>query len=153
MDPRSVFGERLRLRVSGLLVEDDAILLVRIHSPVTDQKVWMPPGGGVQFGEPMAEALQREFREETQVDIEVHGLLHVEEFIKEPFHAVECYFEVSRKRGEASRGHDPELGNEEQLIEEVSWMEIEILESRSFSPDPLLSKLKNWENRSSFTVF
>lgn len=153
MSSESVFSHRLRLRVAGLLVEEEAILLVKIHSPVTDEKVWMPPGGGVEFGESMTGSLRREFLEETQIKIEVRQLLHVRELIDDPFHAVECYFEVSKSEGKLSAGYDPELAKEEQLIEEVAWISIDDLDNLSFSPHSLLLKLKRWKERSSFEVF
>src|SRR5699024_1954298 len=86
MNAEPVFSHRLRLRVSGLLVENDAVLLTRMRSPVTNEMVWIPPGGEVEFGEPMADALRREFLEETQVEVNVHRLLHIQELIDYPFH-------------------------------------------------------------------
>ncbi len=66
----SPFSERLRLRACGLLVRDSAILLIKIHSPVTDQLVWMPPGGEIKFGESLKKGVKREFREETKISVE-----------------------------------------------------------------------------------
>lgn len=153
MDRASAFSHQLRLRVSGLLVENDAILLMKIHSPVTDTLIWIPPGGGVEFGETMSHSLKREFLEETQVEIEVSNLLHVAELIDDPFHAVECYFEVKRIKGKPSAGYDPELKEDEQLIEEVAWISIKELEERPFAPSNLLPKLKHWRERHAFKIF
>lgn len=153
MNAQSPFSHQLRLRVCGLLVEEDTILLANIHSPVIDQLVWMPPGGGVEYGESMAASLKREFREETELSVTVDQLLHVQELIEEPFHAVECYFEVNRTGGEPAVGSDPELSNEEQLIEEVAWIPISKLEEISFAPQNLLPKLKHWKDRSDFEIF
>ncbi|HLR31573.1 MAG TPA: NUDIX domain-containing protein [Fodinibius sp.] len=152
MNVEPVFSHRLRLRVSGLLVENDAVLLARMRSPVTDEMVWIPPGGEVEFGEPMADALRREFLEETEVEVRVHRLLHIQELIKHPFHAVECYFEASRIKGVPSVGRDPELRADEQLIEEVAWVAIDELDQRPFVPRNLLAKLKHWEDRSAFEI-
>ena len=66
------FRNKLRVRVCGLLVQADAVLLAQVHSPVTENLVWTPPGGGLQFGEQMDDCLKREFAEETNVDIAVH---------------------------------------------------------------------------------
>lgn len=151
--PESVFSHQLRLRVAGLLVEQEAVLLIKMLSPVTGERVWMPPGGGVDFGESMIDALKREFREETQTKIEVHELLHVRELIDDPFHAVECYFEVSKVKGQPSVGFDPELEDDEQLIEEVAWISVDELDHLPFVPRNLLYKLKHWNDRSSFDIF
>lgn len=154
MSPENaVFSHRVRLRTGGLLVKDDTILLVRIHSPVIDQQVWMPPGGEVIFGESMEEGLKREFREEVSTKITVGRLCHINELIEGPFHAVECYFEVYHQSGTPSVGYDPELSEKDQLIEAVQWVPITKLGERPFAPQSLLSKLKSWKDRSSFTVF
>ena len=144
------FSERLRLRVCGLLVDEERILLVKLRSPVTEQLVWMPPGGEVEFGESLHEALQREFPEETGVEVEVSRLLHIEELIERPFHAVECYFEVRQTGGEPAIGFDPELKKDEQLLSDIAWIPLAEVDRQSFAPRGLLPKLNNWEDRVSF---
>ncbi|MDZ7689989.1 MAG: NUDIX domain-containing protein [Balneolaceae bacterium] len=69
--PNSTYKGRIRIRVNGLLVKDNALLMVRMRSPVTNQQVWMPPGGGLQFKESMEACLKREFLEETGLQVEV----------------------------------------------------------------------------------
>src|SRR5699024_787125 len=128
------FSGRLRLRACGLLVEKERLLAVRLRSPVSGQMIWMPPGGEVQFGEGLKEALKREFIEETKTRVEVRGLLHVEEFIEEKFHAVECYFEVSRTAGEPELGSDPELADDEQLLQKLDWLPAAGLSHYDFVP-------------------
>jgi 8-oxo-dGTP diphosphatase len=48
------------------------LLLVR-----GDQRGWEPPGGQVEFGEDLADALKREVREESRCEIEVGRLVGV----------------------------------------------------------------------------
>ncbi|MFN8357027.1 MAG: NUDIX domain-containing protein [Spirosomataceae bacterium] len=125
------YGNQLRVRVCGILVEDNQMLLIK-HQAVLEAGVyWSPPGGGVQFGESAREALCREFLEETHLQIEVVKLLFVNQFLRPPLHAIELYFEVKRLNGSEQLGSDPELSN--QLMEAVVWLtwpEIEAL-SRS----------------------
>src|SRR5699024_12694385 len=106
----------------GVLVAKGQLLAVNLRSPVTDQMIWIPPGGEVEFGESLKEAVKREFAEETKVRVQVHGLLHVEELIRKGFHAVECYFEVSRIAGEPELGSDPELEDHKQLLQKVDGL-------------------------------
>ena len=60
---------RPRVRVAGILIEDDKILLIE-HTK-NDKKYWLVPGGGVDWGAIAAEALAREVKEETNRHIEV----------------------------------------------------------------------------------
>ena len=55
------FGRGMTLGVRGMLLKDDGIVLVR-HSYLPG---WYLPGGGVEAGESLYEALERELREEA----------------------------------------------------------------------------------------
>ena len=149
----SIYRDELRLRVCGLLVEDDRILLAQLHSPATEELIWTPPGGGVKFGEKLAEGLKREFLQETNLEVSVHNLLHINEFIDSPFHAVEFYFEVERQSGRLELGHDPELTWNRQLLNDLQWVSLKKLDQLAFAPESLRSKLLNWERRSDFSAF
>lgn len=149
----SPFSHQLRVRVCGLLVESEAILLTKIHSPVNDKLVWSPPGGAIRFGESMAEALKREFREETRLRVEILQLLHINELVRPPFHALECYFEVKRTGGTPELGSDPELAGEQQKLIDLQWIPIAKLSDIQFVPPSLLEMILQWEDRASFPVF
>lgn len=137
MMPGQHYKNRTRIRVNGLLVEDQSILLVQIKSPVNDGLVWMPPGGGLQFGESMKDCLRREFREETGLEISVGSLIAVNELVKPPFHAVEFYFTVEKNSGNLSLGNDPEHGPNEQILKDVQWIQIGELSGMNVAPGQL----------------
>ncbi len=126
--PGNHFKNKLRVRVMGLLVEDDALLLIR-HKELGPRKTfWMPPGGGVNFRESCEDALIREFMEETGLHVEVGEFRFVNEFRNDELHAVELFFTVFRKSGKLMKGIDPE--EKDQIIEEVKflkWKEIDAL--------------------------
>jgi len=149
-DESSVFSDSLRLRLCGLLVENDRILLVQMHSPVTSSLIWTPPGGGLQFGERMVDGLKREFKQETNLEIKVQALVHINELVAPPFHTVEFYFEVHKMGGNLQVGSDPELAWDQQLIKDIKWMPLNQLEEIEFAPQSLLPKLSDWEHRSGF---
>jgi ADP-ribose pyrophosphatase YjhB (NUDIX family) len=52
-----------RIRVSAILRWEGRILLLRHEK--SEGEIWLLPGGGVQVGESLVQALQRELREET----------------------------------------------------------------------------------------
>ena len=70
---------RPRIRVAGILVENNKILLIQHHK--NNKKYWLIPGGGNDWGETTKQALVREYKEETNLDIEVDEFLFFSETI------------------------------------------------------------------------
>lgn len=119
------FGNKLRLRVSGILIQNNEILLVSHKSIGKTDILWAPPGGGLHFGEPLEECLRREFKEETNLQIEVGQLLFVNEYLELPLHAIELFFEIKSYSGELKIGQDPEMSPESQIIQNVRFVPFE----------------------------
>ena len=118
------FGNRTRVRVMGALLENDKLLLAAHNDIIADKLWWSLPGGGVLFEESMREALHREFKEETTLEIKANELTIVHEFIKNPLHAVEFIFSVkSEGNSIPSLGKDPEMKN--QILHELRWFSID----------------------------
>jgi 8-oxo-dGTP diphosphatase len=70
------YSEHPIVGVGGAVFEGDAVLLVRRgQEPAKGQ--WSLPGGVVELGETHIEALKREVREETAVEIGIGGLIGV----------------------------------------------------------------------------
>jgi 8-oxo-dGTP diphosphatase len=123
-----IYGNKVRLRVCGLCWQEDSLLLVK-HQ-MGNSGFWAPPGGGLEYGEHLEDALKREFLEETGLEVAVEKFLFCCEFIKNPLHAVELFFEVKTLGGVLRSGYDPEL----QLIEStqfLSWKEIKGIPEKS----------------------
>jgi 8-oxo-dGTP diphosphatase len=139
----SPFSHKLRVRVNGILIETGCILLAELQSPTRPDPFWTPPGGGVDFGETMTQALVREFAEETGLQIAVDGLLFVSEYVKHPWHAVELYFRVHRESGALRTGRDPELEGGEQMIRDVRFIPLLELDRITLVPDFLSEKLRS----------
>ncbi len=114
------YGQRLRVRVFGLCHHDDRLLLVRHRALLHDGSFWEPPGGGVEFGESLTDAVAREFLEETGLVVRVGSFLFLSELQQPPLHAVELFFEVFPETVDAVLGHDPELAD--STLQELAWL-------------------------------
>src|SRR4051812_26898113 len=62
-------AKRIRLKVVGIFRNGDRLLALHVVDPANGRKIYVPPGGGVEFGEDTASALRREMREELNTEI------------------------------------------------------------------------------------
>ncbi len=74
------YPERPLVGVGAIIIQDGRLLLVRRGSP-PQQGEWSLPGGLVETGERLEEAVRREVREETGLEVEVLKLAGVFERI------------------------------------------------------------------------
>jgi len=116
------FGNRTRVRVCALCFREDDLLLVWHRGLSKLGPFIAPPGGGIHFGESAEEAVQREVKEETGLNVIPDQFLFVHEYVAPPLHAVELFFSVKSNSGVLTTGTDPEMQEEEQLIERVQFV-------------------------------
>ena len=105
----SVFGNQIRIRVCGILIDHERILLVNHAGLSASDDWWGPPGGGLAFGESLIEGVMREFKEETGLVVSVEEQLFMTDYREGPLHAVEVFFKVRRQAGQLKIGSDPEM--------------------------------------------
>jgi 8-oxo-dGTP diphosphatase len=91
--------------VGGIARRDGAILLIRRGKPPSEG-LWSVPGGRVEWGETLAEAVRREVLEETGLDVEVGEVAGVVERIYEGFHYVIVDYFVTVLGGVLAAGGD-----------------------------------------------
>ncbi|HRI89194.1 MAG TPA: NUDIX domain-containing protein [Candidatus Hydrogenedentes bacterium] len=117
-----------RIRVAAIILEDDALLLVR-HIK-NGKSYWLLPGGGIEYGEPLAEALRRELREEACVEIDVGDLVIVNDTIPpgNRRHTINMCFTATIQSGAIAVGSDPR-------VVEVRFVPVAEIESLTFYPD------------------
>lgn len=120
-----LYGNRLRLRVCGICIRDNSLLLVQHRGLGPAGEFWSPPGGGMEWGTTAEQNVKREFMEETGLEVSVGPLLFVWEHLGPPLHAVELFFDVSITGGRLRTGSDPESPPDAQLIRNVSFMDWE----------------------------
>lgn len=87
--------EHIVTSVVAVIVDDDGRVLLTRRSIPPFQDLWVMPGGKIELGEPIMEALKREVHEEVGLEIEIEGLIDVFEHLtpgEENCHFVILYY-------------------------------------------------------------
>jgi ADP-ribose pyrophosphatase YjhB (NUDIX family) len=130
-----------RIRAAGILIEEGKILLVKVkdHTGI----YWIPPGGGMESEDASTkETLRREFKEETNLQVQVGDLLCVREFKEQSplrYHA-EFFYVIENYVGEPSKENLVGL-NDQEYIQEVEWVRVEDLKNLRVYPVELKTTL------------
>lgn len=87
------------IRVYGILINDQNEVLLSDERRFGKEFTKFP-GGGLQYGEGLKDGLQREFKEELDLDIEVHDLIYLTDFFQvsafnNEDQIISVYYEVS----------------------------------------------------------
>jgi ADP-ribose pyrophosphatase len=108
--------------VRAIIVDkDDRVLMVRQHHEGRD--LWMVPGGGIEEGENSREAVVREVREETGLEVKAGKLIwHVEQVCEKKGQRFVDFFLCSHTGGEPVLGRDPEFDDDHQVLREVTFL-------------------------------
>lgn len=113
----------------GLLVEDGKILLCRVNNQ--DWDGYFLPGGGVELGEAIDQALKREFFEETGLEIEIDKLLTCRSsfFIlpphNKPVSSIMIYYLCRRVSGDLDNSNIEEI--EKGFMKGPEWIDLDKL--------------------------
>jgi 8-oxo-dGTP diphosphatase len=91
------------LGVGAIVVRDGALLMVR-RAKDPGRGLWSLPGGRVRHGEYLGDALRREVREETGIEVEVEGLAGIFEVVGSEHHFVILDFSATAFSDEAVPG-------------------------------------------------
>ena len=150
-NPPSV--QRLRVIAIAALVHRDHVLLAEGHDLVKGETFYRPLGGEVEFGERAADAVVREFREETGLEIEpLDSLGAIENLFTyhgQPGHEVVFEF-VARFRD----GTEPPKLRTVEATESgntflAKWLPLAEVVASAYRvyPDALPERLAAWTNR------
>ncbi|MCG9787665.1 NUDIX domain-containing protein [Vibrio mediterranei] len=129
-----------RIRAAGIALQNNKILMLRVRDQYSGE-YWIPPGGGLEDSDVSSkQALVREFREETGLDVTVGPLLCVREFHEtssDRYH-VELFYLVESWRGELSLVNLEGL-NDSEYIQQVAWVDVENLNHYKVFPADIVS--------------
>ena len=125
------YPDRPLLGVGAVIVRDERVLVVRrLNPPLQGQ--WSIPGGLVETGETIKQALIREIREETGLAVEPIELIEVfERILRDTDSRVQYHFVVIDYlcrilSGEACPGTD---------VSEIQWTRLEDLPELGITPE------------------
>jgi len=113
---------KTRIRVAGLAINNDSILLVK-HT-VNGEHFWIPPGGGLEGYEIFEECAARETIEETGLVVRVGTLAYINEFhshLHDTDH-LELFLSLKFDSIEVVTGSDPDASPWGPLIIDVGWI-------------------------------
>jgi 8-oxo-dGTP diphosphatase len=130
----------VRVAAKAVIRQDGRLLVTK---NVDDEGYWyILPGGGQEPGETLHEALARECREEIDVDVDVHELLCVREYIgrhhefaeqEGDVHALELMFACTIRDGQVP--HNGAVPDTLQVG--VEWLELDELDRYRLYPQAL----------------
>jgi ADP-ribose pyrophosphatase YjhB (NUDIX family) len=118
----------VKVRITGVVIEDGQIL----DQDTDSGRSWSLPGGKVEPGEPIGDALVREMREETGIDVEVGRLLYVCDHLPgDGINVIHMTFEAARTGGTVGAIAE---GADTTPILDVRFVPLTHLPALGFSP-------------------
>jgi mutator protein MutT len=125
------YPERPVVGIGAVIVEGSRVVLVqRAHEPLKGH--WSLPGGAVEVGETLAEAVAREAREETGLDVRVGQLvgvfdrLHHDDDGRVEYHFVLLDYLCTPRSGTLTRASD---------AADARWVDIDDLTAYDLKPE------------------
>jgi 8-oxo-dGTP pyrophosphatase MutT (NUDIX family) len=128
-----------RLAVRALILHRGRLLLVNAWPEAAGSDLWCAPGGGVEAGASLPDALMREVFEETGLTVAVGRPRLINEF-HDPstgFHQVELFFRARIRAGLVAGGLPPGHRDPEGIVVRHCWATPAGMAALRFKPDSL----------------
>jgi len=130
-------------RVRAIILKNNQLLTIkRVKTNIT---YFVFPGGGVEPGEELEDAIQRECKEELGVDINIVEKFVSERFDKGEIKQLEHFYLCEIISGELGTGDGPEYDNNSgyEGTHEIEWLNITNLINYDLRPREVVQKLIN----------
>jgi len=137
-----------RICAGAIVIQEDQILLVRCNN-IDGKSHLAGPGGGVLGNEGIYQAVIREVREETGLEVSPRKVLFVEDLLSQRYRIVNIWFLCDLVGGQLTGTQ----GALEEGITDVAWYRKDELLDEVVYPPELLSydwgafPLHNWESK------
>ncbi len=105
-----------RIAAGAIIIKDNRILLVR-YGDISGKSYLVAPGGSVNSEEGLSQAVVREIKEETGIEIAPNKLLCVEDLYSRKYRMVKVWFLCQIVGGQLERTQ----GAIDEKISEVKW--------------------------------
>lgn len=129
-----------QLAIGAVVVKDDALLMVR-RGGDPGKGLWSLPGGRVERGEYISDALAREVKEETGLDVSAGELIGIFEIVGDDHHYVVLDFAAEASSEEAPAPGDDVIAARWVPLKEVAALEctprfVETMRGWGILPEP-----------------
>ncbi len=149
----------VRTSAKAIIIEDSKLLTIRCYSENYREEFFILPGGGQEHNEPLHQTVLRECREEINVDVEVHNLLHIREYIGRNhgfekhahFHQIDFMFLCTIIRDRPSVGHTPDSQQTG-----IAWLNLAEIEELNFYPHamrPIFAAMNSANTPSNYPIY
>jgi ADP-ribose pyrophosphatase YjhB (NUDIX family) len=134
-------GNTIRLRIAAIILNKKNELLLVNHQK-NGRSYWLLPGGGVEFGETLEQALARELKEELSVKMEkMHNLVFINDSIypDKTRHILNLYFRATIKENRKMKA------NPDAVLRGAEYVSAEKFGKILFYPDIKSAIIKMWK--------
>ncbi len=133
--------KEIKVRVEAIIFNSQNELLLANHQK-NNNSYWVLPGGGVDFGESIEEALKRELSEELNLShVEIQQLMYADEYISEDLsrHIIKLAYKVEVPEEDLDT---IKVVAKEEAIKEIQFFSTQKLNQsvETFYPDKALYK-------------
>lgn len=126
-------------RAAGIVPKGGSLVLVKHEKD--GNEYWVPPGGKIEPGEKIKEAVEREVKEETNLNVDVKDILYYQDFIRAEEHRLGFFFLCKIKNGKLRLGEDPEDQRKNPILTDVKYASLEDIREMNILPKTLKARI------------